>query len=194
MSEPDAVQSPVNMTELAAVLDTSETTIRKMIAAHDDFPIVERGDKGVSYVFDAVAVKAWLDGHREAEEEARRLRSDELQQLRMELFGDDLASDDGAGLTPGERQKEIAAEIAATKLAEARGELTRAVDVERAVSAAMMTLRSRLEGLPLALQRRLGLKRDETVIARELVREALNDCADALTGVSAPEDDRAAAA
>jgi len=78
------------------------------------------------------------------------------------------------------RRELAAAERAELDLGKRRGELVLADDVSRAVADAFAQVRTRLLSVPSrAKQRRPGLSVDDVLVIEELIREALEELADA---------------
>jgi phage terminase Nu1 subunit (DNA packaging protein) len=185
-------QALVNLGELATVLELSPVTIRKLIDRHADFPIEERGDHGRAYTFDARAVKRWLDGHREAADQAATARRAEIAQLQLELTGGAVA-DGQPTLTAKQRLEALEAAYAEAKWLEAKGALVRVEDVRDAVEQALGGLRAELMRLPDALARQLDLDREGRRRVEDLVRLALTGAAARLERLGGEADARAAA-
>lgn len=139
----------------------SEPTLRKLIDENPDFPVVSRGKNGQAYEIDAEAGLKWLKARREAEELARRERQDRLNQLSLDLLGDDAAVKPGnSGLSPREIGEALEAEVQAIKLAQLRGELVRKAEVEAALSQFMVALRQQFRTMPQRLGKRVEVRRD----------------------------------
>lgn len=113
----------------------SEPTIRKLIAAHADFPILKRGTNGSAYEFDLSAAHGFILALQRREEEAARARAEEVRQFGLQLLGDDAASakPEAVGLSPTERLALLQEELVAMKVAKERGELVRKDSVEAAL-------------------------------------------------------------
>ncbi|RDD60478.1 DUF1441 family protein [Ferruginivarius sediminum] len=183
----------VNMGELVELLAGSElayseTTLRKLIDRHADFPLLERGTNGRSYKFYAPDVVAWLRKYNAEAEQERADRTDQLAQMRLDLVG---GGADGAAdyrLSGKQRREEYDAELAAIKLRREKGELVEAAEIERIATDAFAALRHELMALPDNLARTAGLSREVRNKVDELVRGALTRCAERLQQAEAPDD------
>lgn len=168
--------------ELAAMPGMpSEPTLRKLIAAHDDFPVRSRGKNGVEYEIDLRAAAAFVHGLRQIEEENARARSATIRQLGLDLLGgDSVAADDGVALTPAERKALLEEELVAIKVAERRGELVRKASIEAALAAFMVRLQRKGESFSARLSRRIELSRDQIAAIDAMMRQDLREQADEL--------------
>lgn len=136
----------VNLDELAALLDKSTNTLRSYIKQFPAdprdptafcFPILSAGTHGRSYVFDARAVRAFFDELVRRDRAAAEQRKADVNGLRLELFGGQVADDDAelARLTPSEQKIFLQGERLAIELRKQRGELCQAAEVEDAAAA-----------------------------------------------------------
>ena len=170
----------VNLRELAEIMGVSDNTLRELVRANDDFPVLSRGSHGVPYEFSVSAVSDWWQGHQaqiKAEQDRRR---EELNQFRLKLFGGQLADETRGDLTAAEIGKEIEAELNALKLAKARGEYVVKADVERVVAAAFTELRKELMQLGTEITRSLGLDTAARATVDDMVKMKLERCSDRL--------------
>lgn len=161
----------VTLGELAAVDGMpSEPTLRKLIEANPDFPLISRGKNGQGYEIELAAAIAWHQGYRAREEEAARERSAEIRQQALDLLGHDAIAQPQVGLTPAERKALIEEEFAATRLARQRGELVKRNEIEIAVAGFVSRVAERMETLPQRLLRRAQLPRETVVALEEILR------------------------
>ncbi len=171
---------PVNLSELAELLDVSLTTMR-LLVREDGFPIEKVGSNGVPYEFDPRKVKAWQEAHEERLEAEREARKNRMAQLKLELFGGTTVDESRVTLSPREQQIALRAEVDATQLARMRGELVPAAQVQDNVAAAMTVLRKEILAIGAQVAKRFDLDREAKVIIDEVTREALKRAGDALT-------------
>lgn len=159
--------------ELAAMPGMpSEPTLRKLIDAHKDFPVVSRGKNGVGYEIDLTVAAQWIIALRQREADEARARSDEIRQLGLDLLGPDAVAPPAEGLTASERKALIEEEFAATKLAVLRGDLVRRGEVEVAIGSFVNLVAEQSETLPQRLVRRCGAIPRETLAALEEILRA----------------------
>ena len=174
-----------NVEETAAFFSVSVPTIRAWI--RDGMPVRERGANGVAYRIDLRAAHAWrqerLEREREAEAEKRR-RDAELQ---AELFGADQLAPSVERISPAEQAQLIAAELNATKLAEKRGELVRALDLQIELARLLRIVSNKLRAVPDDLARRFGWSDAETDQVQAAIDDMLHDLADQIENLTAVE-------
>lgn len=169
------MNATVNLGELAQVVGRSEVTLRKLMARHEDFPIVSRGSNGVAYLFDARAVMGWLDDHEAADRLANDERRAELAQLQLELSGG--TADGDRVLTAKERKEALEVAYAEAKWREAQGALIDADLLDRALVDAFAAIRIEVMRLPETLRRVGGLDRDQVVRMDQACRQSLEQAA-----------------
>ncbi len=167
----------VNLNDLAEVSEISATTLRKLIARHADFPVLERGSNGVPYSFDAREVKAWLDHHQSEKDAATEAHREELAALQLELYGPPVDDEAITRLTPQQRQQLAGAKFRENQLSEQQGLLVRADEVEATLEAALAILRKDMQALVDQIARELGLERAPRNAVADRVKAALDRCA-----------------
>lgn len=174
------------LAELAAMPGMpSEPTLRKLIDAHDDFPLISRGKNGVGYEIDLEAAAKWWRARTEREQAEARERAEAVRQLGFDLLGGDAVAPVAEGLTAAERRALIDEEFAATRLAQLRGELVRRAEVESAVSDFVAFAAERAESLPQRLVRRAGsVPREVLAELQELIRADRIAVADRMTEIA----------
>jgi phage terminase Nu1 subunit (DNA packaging protein) len=166
----------VSLNELAVVVDLTEPTLRKLIKENRDFPVLSFGRNGVAYEFDATLVQQWIAAREAKVNDAQRARSDEVQQFRLDLLGDDAASDQAKeGLSPAERKQLMEEELVAIKLAERKGELIRKASIEAAIEAVIVKDAQRRGSFAARLSKRIELPRNviaELEVLQDMDRKA----------------------
>lgn len=167
----------VNLNDLAEVTEISATTLRKLIARHADFPVLERGSNGVPYSFDAHQVKAWLDHHQSEKDAATEAHRDDLAALQLELYGAPVDDEAITQLTPQQRQQLAGAKLRENQLNEQQGLLVRADEVEATLDAALAILRKDMQALVDQIARELSLERAPRNAVADRVKAALDRCA-----------------
>lgn len=160
----------------------SEPTLRKMIAEHDDFPIVSRGKNGMAYEIDLEAAGRWILDLRKREEDEAKARAAEVRQLGLALLGEDAlaASEQTVGLSPSERKAMLEEELLATKLAVQRAELVRKSEVEAAVSQFVMLVTDRLASLTARLAKRADIGREALAALDKIIDADRREIASAM--------------
>lgn len=87
----------VNKTELCEIIGTSIPTLDKLLRRYENFPVMDRGNSGKEYKFDADAVIAFL-----AEREAERVRAGAERDELMRQYSLPVMADTEKGLSPGD--------------------------------------------------------------------------------------------
>lgn len=161
------------LAELAAMPGMpSEPTLRKLIDAHPDFPVISRGKNGVGYEIDLEAAALWWRGRCDEEQRQARERAEQVRQLGFDLLGPDAVAPVDEGLTASERRALIEEEFSATRLAALRGDLVKRVEVELAIGEFVALVAERSESLPQRLVRRVGAVPREILAALEEILRA----------------------
>lgn len=167
----------VNLTDLGELTGISATTLRKLIARHADFPVLERGSNGVPYRFDVRDVKAWLDHHQSEKDAATEAHRDELAALQLELYGPPVDDEPVTRLTAQQRQQLAAAKYRENELSKQQGLLVRADEIEATLEAAFAILRKDMQALVDQIARELGLERAPRNAVAGRIKDALDRCA-----------------
>lgn len=162
----------VSQTELCQILDLTDKRIMGWRREHDDFPILERGGKGVEFSFYLPDVTAWVEALRVSEEAARQARQEQIKQMRFEHLGDP-GLDQADELTTAEYAALVKAELDAQRLQEVRDRHLVKADVEDVIERAFMALRDELGNLPARLAREFSLDRGDQAKCKGLVDQAL---------------------
>lgn len=172
-----------NLEETAAFYSLSKPTLKRYIEI-ENCPVLARGDRGVGYRMSLRQVGDWLQARREAEAAERERKARQTAQLQIEILGEPLAPADApAVLSPKERAEAYKAELDRAKLAQLRGELVRADEVQLNLARVLAGLKTRLRRMPDVLAPRLGWSEDEIAAALEAIDEVLDDTADELAGM-----------
>ena len=110
-------------------------------------PFVQKGERGVSWVFDLLAVAEWKFGRQEG-------------------------TVDPSGMTPKDRLDYFRSERERLKLEHETGSLIPAAEVERVVAEAMKALAQTLDTLPDALERDAGISGETVQIVQRVIDAA----------------------
>lgn len=110
-------------------------------------PFVQKGERGVSWVFDLLAVAEWKFGRQEG-------------------------TVDPSGMTPKDRLDHYRAERERLKLEQETGSLIPAAEVESVTAEAMKTLAQTLDTLPDVLERDAGLSGETVQIVQRVIDAA----------------------
>lgn len=165
----------------------SETTLRKMLAEHSDFPVVARGKNGVAYEFDLAAAASFVRGLREKEQALARTRSEEVRQFGLELLGEDAAvASQAVGLSAAERRALLEEELVAIKVAERRGELIRKASVEEALAQLLVWFQQKGRSFTSRLAKRHDIPRDLHVAIDALIEQDQHELADRMERLADP--------
>lgn len=182
----------VTLTEFCRIVGTSEPTARKVIDACPDFPIVDRGAQGRGYQIPVPAGPEWWRAREAGIEAERKARAEQVDQMAMGFLGDGsaLGAAPVAGLTAAEKEAAIAAELAAIKLGQARGDLIRKADVEQALAEFCVLWSKRYADLASRLSKRVEMSREAIAALEGLCRQDMHALADAMVRMGAPESVR----
>ncbi|HSF94832.1 MAG TPA: hypothetical protein VLA52_07380 [Thermohalobaculum sp.] len=170
----------VNLTELAQITGRSVPTLKKLIAAHDDFPVASRGSNGVAYSFDARAVKAWLDQQTSLGQAEDAERRRQLELWRAELYGPPPPVEGPAVMTPAQRKAEAEAVRIEDYNRRQRAELLPRAPMAALIDASVVALRKELMQIPAEHCRARGHGREERLALEALIAARLERLADRL--------------
>lgn len=148
----------VNLGELADVVGFTTNTLREIIRKNPDFPVEEEGSHGVAYRFDLDQVIAWWQSHAEQVAAAKAERKSEIDQMRLELFGEE-PDPETKGFTPGERRAEIEMQLSFDKLRRQRGDLLDRTEVATILRQSFAELGKSIRQIAPALAREFDLDR-----------------------------------
>jgi len=149
--------------ELAAMPGMpSEPTLKKLLAEHDDFPVLKRGDRGVGYEFDLGASFQFVRDLQAREEEAARERASQVRQFALGLLGgQSLSTPTEVGLSAAERKAVLEEELFAIKVATQRGQLIDKASVEQALSAFLVKMDQQRRSFTGRLTKRAEFTREQ---------------------------------
>lgn len=178
----------VNKQELADALGVSLPTIGSMIRRYPDLPVVQRGDNGIAYQFDLVAVRDFIAEKKAAEARHKAGRSELLAQFALPI--DDITPDADRDLKPGERLALARARAAERELALKSGLLVPTTEVRTALNTAFTKLGADLRSFLRQVAREHAwpdavLRRHEAELAETQAR-FVRDAAHYLTESVAP--------
>ena len=162
-----------------------EPTLRKLIADHDDFPLLSRGTNGRAYEFNLADAFQFVRGLQQREEDAARAKREAVNQLTLGLLGDDSLADEtvSRGLSPAEQAAAYQAEIMRIKLAREKGELVKADEMEAALGELAVWMRDALTSLSSKCSRRLTFSRDQLAVIDAVAEAQLIALADRMERV-----------
>lgn len=156
----------------------SEPTLRAMIRDYPDFPIIERGTNGRSYVIDFDDAWAFIKTLRDSEEREQRARADEVRQYGLSLLGGEAMAQTQVGLSPTEHRAIMENELLATKLAEKRGDLIHKASVEEALGEMVAWFQQQGTSLSARLAKRGDFSREQLAIVDAVIAQDQRDLAD----------------
>ncbi|KEZ00619.1 hypothetical protein AI27_17925 [Sphingomonas sp. BHC-A] len=149
-----------------------------MIRDYPDFPIIERGTNGRSYVIDFDDAWAFIKGLRDNEEREQRARADEVRQYGLSLLGGEAMAQTQVGLSPTEHRTIMENELLATKLAEKRGDLIHKASVEEALGELVAWFQQQGTSLSARLAKRGDFSRDQLAIIDAVIAQDQRELAD----------------
>ena len=114
----------------------SEPTIKQMIDADPEFPVLSRGTNGRAWHIDLQVAWEYIRQCQERDEANARAHREEVAQLGFDLLGEGALVDDVPVLTlsPQEQTAAMNAEYLRTKLAEKRGSLVAVREIAAGLS------------------------------------------------------------
>lgn len=140
---------------MAQALRVSVPTLRALIKRHDDFPVVERGAKGVPWQFDPAEVIAFVKRKKDEEAAAGAAKDDLLAQFSMPL--EDVVPIEERGLSPTDRRALAQAMLKEDELAKQRGFLVLKTDLRVTLTECWAQLGQGLQAIPGIVGRRHNL-------------------------------------
>lgn len=140
---------------MAKALRISVPTLRALIKRYDDFPVVERGAKGVPWQFDPAAVIAFVRAKREEEAAASAAKDELLAQVSLPL--EEVVPPEERGLSASDRLKNAQAMLKEDEVARQRGFLILKTDLRIALTEAWGQLGQGLQAIPAVVGRRHNL-------------------------------------
>ena len=147
--------SVVNQEEMAKALRISVPTLRALIRRYADFPIRQRGGRGVAWQLDPAEVMAFVRAKR-AEEAAVSAAKDELlAQISLPL--EEAVPPEERALSAGDRLKNAQAMLKEDEVARQRGFLVMKTDMRVTLTEAWAQLGQGLQSIPAIVGRRHNL-------------------------------------
>jgi phage terminase Nu1 subunit (DNA packaging protein) len=153
-----------NKAELAAFFDVSLPTIESWVRR--GCPVVQRGSKGVSWVFDLLQVSEW-----------------KFSGMAPQGAGED-GEIDPSRLPPAERKAWFESEIKRRDLQVRDGELIPASDLELCIATAFAAIAQGVRAIPDNLERRIGCGADVAETVGQILDEEMSALADRLAQLS----------
>ena len=190
MSEEARPVHVVSLGELSAVPGMpSEPTLRKLIEANPDWPVISRGKNGVAYEFDLFAAVDFYKGLKAKEEAEAKARAEEVRQFGLDLLGPDAAADmDAVGMTAAERRNLLEYELIAMKLGKERGEFVRKASVEAAIAQLFVKFNAQRRKLVQRMTKRVDLSREQIAVMESMLEQDLHELATAFEEMSLAGD------
>lgn len=166
----------VNIDEFSELCGVTAETMRGYIKAVEGNPawLIERGSRGREYRIEAEGGIAWWRELREGEEIAEAGRKEQLQQLRMELIGEQAEGQTGLALSGRQRREEYGAAVDRIKLRRMMGELVERLELEDRLSHAAVECRRRLMQVPAEFAVKTGIPVDEMKPLYDLLEKAVD--------------------
>lgn len=171
----------VNIDEFSELCGVTSETMRGYVRAVEGNPawLIERGTKGRPYRIDAEGGLAWWRDLRRAEEDASADRQAALQQLRLDVLGDQAETEEALALSGKARRDEYAAAMERIKLRRVMGELAEVGDLVPLLSHAAVEARRRFQAIPAEYAAQMGLTPEDVRPLRDLIERAVNGFVDA---------------
>ncbi|AKM09867.1 hypothetical protein [Croceicoccus naphthovorans] len=166
----------VNIDEFSELCGVTSETMRGYVRAVDGTPawLIERGDKGRPYRIDTEGGLAWWKALRDEGQQAEADRQAQLQQLRLDILGDQAESEDMMALSGKARKEEYSATMERIKLRRIMGELVETGDLVPLLSHAAVEARRRLQMVPGEYAAQMGLTPEDVKPLRDLIEKAVN--------------------
>ncbi|MBS7669347.1 hypothetical protein [Croceicoccus gelatinilyticus] len=171
----------VNIDEFSELCGVTSETMRGYVRAVEGNPawLIERGERGRPYQIDAEGGMTWWRARRKDEENASIERQAKLQQLRLDVLGDQAESEEALALSGKARRDEYAAAMERIKLRRVMGELAEVGDLVPLLSHAAVEARRRFQMIPGEYAAQMGMTPEEVRPLRDLIERAVNGFVDA---------------
>ncbi len=151
-----ADQAPtMNMGEVAGMLGCSLPTLRQRLKSEPDFPVQQKGDKGVPWVFDPVAVAEYERQQLTARRKEDEARAEALNAFQPGMFED--GSEGPKALSPQTEWAALRVVREKRKLAQEDGLLVMAPGVTALVAEMLTDLGQALDQAPADVVRTFNL-------------------------------------
>ena len=140
----------VNLEEFADLCGVTAETMRVHVKAVDGTAswLLERGDRGRGYKIEPTGGIAWWKSKRADDEANDAERKAQLQQMRLDLIGDQVEAPDKLGMSGRQRREEYLAAEAAAKYRRMMGDLLDRAEMEAVLASAAVELRRQLMQVP----------------------------------------------
>lgn len=167
----------VNLDEFSDLCQVTPETMRAHIKALDHEPIwlIKRGGRGSGYEIEALGGRDWWLKKTESDAAVEEERKQKLQQLRLDIIGDQAEDGDSLSLSGRQRREEYAAGLEAIKYRRTMGELVERAEMESELSSAAVELRRRLMLLPAEFVIEQGLPKKHVKPLKDLLKKAIDE-------------------
>lgn len=171
----------VNIDEFSELCGVTSETMRGYVRTVEGNPawLIERGTRGRPYRIDAEGGLAWWKKLRQDEDDASADRQAALQQLRLDVLGDQAEGEEALSLSGKARRDEYAAAMERIKLRRLMGELVDTGELVPALSHAAVEARRRFQAIPSEYAAQMGLTPEDVRPLRDLIERAVNGFVDA---------------
>ena len=158
----------------------SEPTIKRMIDADPDFPVLVRGTNGRAWEFDLRVAWLYARDCQRRDEESARAHKEQVAQLGLDLLGEGALIEDVEvlALTPQEQNAAMNAEYLRTKLAEKRGTLVLARDIASGLSEDIVFISEQGRAFSGRCAKRATFSREQLLVVDQVMDELLHQIAD----------------
>lgn len=167
----------VNLDEFAELCGVTPETMRGYVKAVEGEPdwLIKRGTRGRGYEIDARGGLTWWRKLRDDEAAATADRAAQLGQLRLELTGGIIETQEALALSGKQRIQEYQAAEAAAKYRKTMGDLIDRNDLVEALASVIVDLRHRLMQVPGEFAVREGLNPHLAIPLEEMIGRAIDD-------------------
>lgn len=158
----------------------SEPTIKRMIDADPDFPVLQRGTNGRAWEFDLQAAWTYVRECQERDEANARAHKEAVAQLGFDLLGQGALVEDVQILTlsPQEQNAAMNAEYLRTKLAEKRRSLVAVREIAAGLSEDLVFISDFGRAFSGRCAKRATFSREQMNVIDQVMDEFLSGIAD----------------
>lgn len=158
----------------------SEPTIKRMIDADPDFPVLQRGTNGRAWEFDLQAAWQYVRDAQERDEANARAHKEAVAQLGFDLLGQGALVEDVQILTlsPQEQNAAMNAEYLRTKLAEKRRSLVAVREIAAGLSEDLVFISDFGRAFSGRCAKRATFSREQMNVIDQVMDEFLSGIAD----------------
>lgn len=166
----------VNLDEFAELCGVTSETMRGYVKAVEGDPdwMIRRGTRGREYEIDAELGVAWWRKLRNDEAAIGAARAEQLAQLRLNLVGDAVESEEALALSGKQRREEYAATMERIKLRRIMGELVDRAEIEAVLSSAAVEHRRQLMLIPGEFAALTGMTPADVAPLKALIGKAID--------------------